>query len=168
MEKKITCRKIDGTTVEVLASELSFRPSVYGIAIQEGKVLLSPQFGDGYDFPGGGVDLGELLTDTLVRELKEETGLVVKPGQVLLVQDDFFFHPYKMKPLQTPLIYFFCDVVGGELSDSNFDEHEKEYAKKAEWVPLEKVSELKFYNSINSQKLIKDAVLFKKREAEFQ
>ncbi len=50
MEKKITCRKIDGTTVEVLASELSFRPSVYGVAIQDGKVLLSPQFGDGYDF----------------------------------------------------------------------------------------------------------------------
>ena len=115
MGKKITCRTIDGGTMAVLASELSFRPSVYGVVIQSEKVLLVPQFGDGYDIPGGGVDLGELLTDTLVREVREETGMMIKPIQVLLVQDDFFFHPIKKKPFQTPLIYFLCEVVGGEI-----------------------------------------------------
>jgi 8-oxo-dGTP pyrophosphatase MutT (NUDIX family) len=162
MDRTIKCRTIDGGSVEVLANELSFRPSVYGVVIQDGKVLLSPQFDDGYDIPGGGVDLGELLTETLVREVKEETGLDVKPIQVLLVQDDFFFHPYKKKPFQTPLIYFLCDVVGGEISDANFDEHEKEYAKQAEWVPLDKVPSLKFYNPIDSPKLIKEAFLFQR------
>ncbi len=164
MDKKIKCRTIDGGTVEVSASELSFRPSVYGVVIKDKKVLLVPQFGDGYDIPGGGVDLGELLTDTLVREVREETGLTVKPVQVLLVQDDFFFHPYKKKPFQTPLIYFLCAIVGGELSDANFDEHEKIYAKKAEWVPLEKISSLKFYNPIDSPKLIHDAVSYKNNQ----
>src|SRR6185436_3855978 len=104
MSKKITCRTINGGKIEVSADELAFRPSVYGVAIQDGKVLLSPQY-DGYDFPGGGVDLGELMHDTLIREVKEETGLDAKPQQVLLVQDDFFFHPNKKKPFQTPLIY---------------------------------------------------------------
>ena len=120
------------------------------------KVLLVPQW-DGYDIPGGGVDLGELLSDTLVREVKEETGFEVTPLQVLHVQDDFFIHPYKKKPYQTLLIYFLCDIVGGELSDSGFDEYEKEYAKKAEWVPLEKIPSLKFYNPIDNQKLIREA-----------
>jgi len=156
MEKTVKCRTIEGEIKEFPVSELSFRPSVYGVAIKDGKVLLSPQW-DGYDIPGGGVDLGELITDTLVREVKEETGLEVKPLRVLLVQDDFFFHPYKKKPLQTPLIYFLCEVVGGEISDKGFDEHEKKYAKKAEWMPLDKVPSLKFYNPINSPKLIKDA-----------
>lgn len=161
MDKKIKCRTIDGETIEASVDELSFRPSVYGVVIQDEKVLLVPQW-DGYDIPGGGVDLGEMLTDTLVREVKEETGLDVKPLQVLLVQDDFFFHPYKKKPFQTPLVYFLCDVVGGEISDAGFNEHEKDYAKKAEWVPLDKVPSLKFYNPIDSPKLIKDAVWMKR------
>ena len=156
MEKIIKCRTIDGGTKEFPVGELSFRPSVYGVVIKDEKVLLVPQW-DGYDIPGGGVDLGELVTDTLIREVKEETGLDVKPLQVLLVQDDFFFNPYKNKPFQTPLIYFLCEVTGGEISDKGFDEHEKEYAKKAEWIPLAKVPSLKFYNSINTPKLIKDA-----------
>lgn len=151
--------------MEVLASELSFRPSVYGLVIKDGKVLLVPQFGDGYDIPGGGVDLGELLTDTLAREVMEETGIIVKPVQVLLVQDDFFFHPIKKKPFQTPLIYFLCEATGGEISDANFDADEKLYAKKAEWVPIEKVPSLKFYNPIDSPKLIRDATSLLKRHS---
>lgn len=161
MEKTVKCRTIDGTFKEFPVSELSFRPSVYGIAIKDGCVLLSPQW-DGYDIPGGGIDLGELVTDTLVRELREETGLNVKPLRVLHVQDDFFFHPHKKKPLQTPLIYFLCEVIGGEISDKNFDIHEKEYAKKAEWVALGKIPSLKFYNPIDTPKLIERAIFMKK------
>jgi ADP-ribose pyrophosphatase YjhB (NUDIX family) len=161
MAKKIQCRTIDGGVYEASAEELSFRPSVYGVAIKDDKVLLVPQFGDGYDFPGGGVDLGELLTDTLIREVKEETGLDVEPGHVLLVKDNFFFHPYKKKALQTPLTYFLCEVVGGELSMEGFDEHEKEYAQKAEWVALDQVPHLKFYNDVDSPQLIKDALWMK-------
>lgn len=160
MDKKVTCRTIDGTTQEVLASELSFRPSVYGVVLRDDAVLLVPQW-EGYDFPGGGVDLGELLTDTLVREVYEETGLMVRPTQVLHVQDDFFIHPYKKKALQTPLIYFLCEVVSGELSDAGFDTNEKEYAKKAEWVPLENVASLIFKNPVDSPKLIQNAIRLK-------
>ncbi len=156
MNKRIKCRTIDGDYVEVSAEELTFRPSVYGVAVKDGNVLLVPQW-DGYDFPGGGVDLGELLTDTLIREVKEETGLDAKPGQVLLVQDDFFFHPNRKRAFQTPLIYFLCDIVGGELSTEGFDEHEKDYAKKAEWISLDKVPSLRFFNPVNSIELIKKA-----------
>ena len=160
MTKKITCRTIDGKTIEVSSEELTFRPSVYGVAIQDDKVLLVPQW-DGYDFPGGGVDLGELLHETLVREVKEETGLDAEPSRVLLVQDDFFFHPNKKKPFQTPLIYFLCTITGGEISTEGFDGDEKNYAKKAEWVPLDKIDTLKFFNPIDSPKLVKDALWLK-------
>lgn len=156
MDKKVKCRTIDGDFIEVPIEDLTFRPSVYGVAIKDGHVLLVPQW-DGYDFPGGGVNLGELLTDTLIREVKEETGLDVRSGQILLAQDDFFFHPNKKKSFQTPLLYFLCEVIGGEISTEGFDGDEKNYAKKAEWVSIEKVNTLKFFNPIDSVKLVKDA-----------
>jgi ADP-ribose pyrophosphatase YjhB (NUDIX family) len=52
--------------------------------IRDGKVLIvrrarSPAAGL-YTLPGGGVELGETLLDAVVREVREETALVVEPG----------------------------------------------------------------------------------------
>jgi 8-oxo-dGTP diphosphatase len=154
--KKIVCRGVHGEREEVGVEKLSFRPSVYGVVIKDNAVLLSPQW-DGYDIPGGGVDLGETLHDALKREVKEETGYDVEPGKVLLVENDFFIHPYSKKPLHTILIYYTCMIVGGALSDEGFDENEKLYAKKAEWVPLGKTGTLTFYNPVDTPSLIHEA-----------
>jgi 8-oxo-dGTP diphosphatase len=37
--------------------------------------------------PGGTVELGESLTEALVREMREETGLEVEPGELLTIFD---------------------------------------------------------------------------------
>jgi mutator protein MutT len=69
------------------------RPSVGvgAVLIHEGKVLLirrgkEPLRGR-WVVPGGTVEVGETLEQALVREVQEETGLVVKPGEVLTVFD---------------------------------------------------------------------------------
>lgn len=59
--------------------------------IHEGRVLLirrgkEPLRGR-WVVPGGTVELGETLEHALVREMDEETGLRVEPGEVLLVFD---------------------------------------------------------------------------------
>lgn len=155
-EKTVSCRTVpvDGTRTEVPLSELSFRPSVYGVVIEGGKVLLVPQW-DGYDFPGGAVDIGETILDALVREVKEETGYEVSPGRLLHVEDDFFIHPARKTAHQSILMFYECKVLGGELSDEGFTEHERAWSKKAKWIDLNEVESIRFMNPIDSVALIK-------------
>ena len=55
------------------------RPSVRGIIIKDGKVAMMHSLKyDYYKLPGGGIEEGESYEDTLVWEVKEESGLVVK------------------------------------------------------------------------------------------
>jgi len=69
------------------------RPAVGvgAVLIHEGKVLLirrgkEPLRGR-WVVPGGTVELGETLEEALVREIQEETGLVVRPVEVVTVFD---------------------------------------------------------------------------------
>ena len=155
--RKVICRDIHGERQEVAVGDLAFRPSVYGVAIRDGKVLLVPQW-DGYDFPGGGVDLGETLDEAFRREVFEETGLTVERGEILVCESDFFIHPASQKPYHCILSYYACRSIAGEISDKNFGEEEKQYTRKAEWVSLERIRELKFYHPVDSAVIISKAV----------
>ncbi|MFA5247541.1 MAG: NUDIX domain-containing protein [Candidatus Micrarchaeia archaeon] len=155
-ERKVVCHDIEGSKFEVLASELSFRPSVYAIIIKGNKTLLSKQL-DGYDFAGGGVDLGETLEEALIREVKEETGLEVKVGKLVLLGDSFFRKFTDKKFVHVIYAYYLCEVTGGALSTEFFDEHEKNYAQIAEWIDINAVDKLKFYNAVDSPKLLRKA-----------
>jgi len=88
------------------------RPSVRGIIIRDGKlaVVHSKKY-DYYSFPGGGIDAGESMEETLIREIREETGLAVLPESIreygLVVRkekgaiDDLFIQEN---------YYYLCDV----------------------------------------------------------
>lgn len=55
------------------------RPSVRGIIVRNGKIaMMHSKKYDYYKLPGGGMEQGEELKDTLVREVREESGLIVK------------------------------------------------------------------------------------------
>jgi ADP-ribose pyrophosphatase YjhB (NUDIX family) len=151
---KVTCKGLFGEVVEVDAEELRFRPSIYGLVVRDGKILLCPQW-DGWDYPGGGIDKGELMMDALVREVKEETGLIVQPAKLLDVSDNFFQPTFaKEQHWHSIKMYFVCDYVSGEISSDGFMEYEKTYMKEAQWVPIEDTPGLKFYNSTDNAKLI--------------
>ena len=154
MKKTITCRGLFGEEKEVLAEELSFRPSVYGVVVKDNAVLLSPQW-DGYDFPGGGIKPGETIDEALRRTFLKETGFVVKRRETLVAETSFFVFPGSGDCFETILLYFKCEIISGEISTENLSEDEKE----AEWVDLFRIDDLKYMNTIDtSPSIIKKAI----------
>lgn len=153
--KKATCRDLAGKTYEVDADQLKFRPSVYGVAVKDGKIMLSKQY-DGYDFPGGGVDLGETLQEALVREYKEETGFDISVGDLLWYQDSFYHDPdHDVHGYwQSLLFYYRCEVVGGEPSVAGAMPDEQQYIDLPEWVDLAKAKDAKWYTTANVQQIL--------------
>ncbi|MDX9893225.1 MAG: NUDIX domain-containing protein [Patescibacteria group bacterium] len=160
---KITCHNHEGILRDFDSSELTFRPSVYGILIKDNKVLLSKQW-DGYDFPGGGVNIDETLEQTLKREFFEETGLQVEPGKIVHAQTSFFFTRSGKRPYNAVVIYFLCQQVGGKLSIDNLDIYEKGYVGMPEWLDIEDLDKFKYYNPVDSPALIREALKIKNQQ----
>jgi ADP-ribose pyrophosphatase YjhB (NUDIX family) len=67
--------------------------------------------------PGGGVDYRETLAEALVREVAEETGLVVEIGPPILINDTI--DPAGSRHVVN--ITFTAAVVGGEITDAPQD-----------------------------------------------
>lgn len=155
----ITCVDIFGKKHDVATSELSWRPSAYGVVIQDGKVLLCKHFGK-FNLPGGSLDLGEKPEDAVIREIKEETGIDAVRPRLLGVDSDFFRMSHDDNPLchQTLLLYYVCEYAGGALSTDGFDKQEQKYAELAEWVPLDQLDELMITSSKDYRPYIKQAL----------
>lgn len=65
-----------------------------GVCVSDGKVLLCRPKGGEYSYlPGGHIEFGETGREALIREMKEETGLVAETGKLLgAVESQFVQH----------------------------------------------------------------------------
>lgn len=151
----ITCIDLDKKTYDVPVEKLRWRPSVYGIIIQDGQILLSPQF-DGYDIPGWGINIWEKIDKALIREVHEETGMEIEIQDLIHVDSNFFVHPRHPDDfLQSILIYYRARIIWWKLSTDCFDEDEKEHARMAEWISLSELENVKWASSVDLYPIIK-------------
>ena len=159
---KVTAKAVDGSEHEVDVDEMTWRPSVYGIVIHDGKILLSPQHGLGYDLPGGGMEMHENFEQTVIREVKEETGIDVKPISVVGCHDSLFIRSFtgsiEQKAEHSIQVYMRCEMTGGKLSTEGLDEDERDYTQLAEWIDISAIAKLPTANSVDFRKYIQKAV----------
>ncbi|MES2622162.1 MAG: NUDIX domain-containing protein [Bacteroidota bacterium] len=123
-----------------------FNVRVYGLLINEFNQLLVADevFKNGIrstKFPGGGLELGEGLSEGLKREFIEETGIEVTVKEHFYTTD-FFQHSYFDTESQIISIYYLCESTvwrSVKVSDKKFD-FEVIPGKEAEsfrWVNLQ-------------------------------
>ena len=111
--------------------DFRFRISVYGILLEGERILLQRHpLINKFCLPGGGVELGETISDSLKREFWEETGIKVKIMNLIDVSQDFFTHEGKCA--HSVLIFYKVKKVGGNLTINNEDSVEVKYFKLSE------------------------------------
>lgn len=91
---------------------------VRGAVIREGKILLIQEQADGrWAMPGGWADIGDFPSETVKREVREESGFEVRVEKVVAVIDANhvnpleFYHAYK--------IIFLCSITDGKPTTSH-------------------------------------------------
>jgi 8-oxo-dGTP pyrophosphatase MutT (NUDIX family) len=103
------------------------RPSSRAIIIKDGKIALvySNKY-NYYKFPGGGINESEDKIDALIREVKEEVGLIViknsikEYGEVKRIQKSNLNQIFYQENY-----YYLCDVEN-DLMKQNLDEYEQD------------------------------------------
>jgi len=151
----VTVRDMDGNESEAFINELSWRPACYGIVIKDDAVLLLKQY-NGYDLPGGGVNLGEQLESAVIREVKEEAGITVVNPKIVHAATSFFKRSYaEGNVVQSVSLYYVCDYESGEISVEGLDEHEQQYSEGCVWFPLADLDAIEVAASFDWRELIK-------------
>jgi 8-oxo-dGTP diphosphatase len=86
---------------------------------KDARVLLvkraHPPIQGQWSIPGGALEVGELVRDAAAREAREETGLIVEPGELLGVYDRVLRNADGRVQYHYVLVDFLCRPVGGEL-----------------------------------------------------
>lgn len=91
---------------------------VGALIIKDGRVIVvrrgkPPSVGE-WSIPGGLVEVGETLREAVAREVFEETGLMVEPGELLEVLERIFPDGEGRIRYHYVLADYLCTVTGGE------------------------------------------------------
>ncbi len=126
---------------------------VGAVIVSGGRVLLvrratEPLMGE-WSVPGGMLELGETLREGVRREVLEETGLVVEPGEVLDIFDSIFTDDQGRIQYHYVLIDYLCRLISGEAKAGTD-------VSEVRWVSESELAGLRLRGSIESS--LRDSV----------
>ena len=113
------------------------RNSARSIIIRGGKVAMVHSIKyDYYKFPGGGIEDGESPVEAMIRETREEAGLVVVPESV---KEYGFVHRIQKSDIDATECfiqdnyYFLCEAMD-QITDQQLDDYEAQESYRLEFV----------------------------------
>lgn len=112
--------------------------------------LLLATSGGGCQFPGGHREDGESIIDTVIREITEETGIILERAEIIepFFEIKHYSRNYKNsgKNRSSEMVYFYVNTDKKiNMEKIHLTEHEKESNFELHLVPLNEVE--KFINS---------------------
>lgn len=113
----------------------------------EGRILLQRRSDSGsWALPGGAMDIGETFAESVVREVKEETGFDVRVERIVGIYSDpghvFAYDDGEVR--QEFNICLACTIVGGELAVSG-------ESTDVRFVALDELANLTMHESIRKR-----------------
>ena len=91
---------------------------VRGVVFNEDAILLVRERADGkWTLPGGWVDVNESPSESVIREVFEESGYQTKALKLLACYDRNR-HPHPPHPYHVYKLFFYCEILGGSPSTS--------------------------------------------------
>ncbi|MBB3112354.1 8-oxo-dGTP diphosphatase [Paenibacillus phyllosphaerae] len=126
---------------------------VYALIYDEAekKVLMVSNKGEGWSLPGGAVEIGETLEQAIIRETKEETGLVIEVGSILAV-NEAFFPSHGSDGHHAIFMTFHAKVIAGEISIEDKNE-----IIEVKWVDINTANNLMPYHRDGVERLLKSS-----------
>lgn len=115
------------------------RIRVAGLFLRQGKILLAEHEKGGRRYwllPGGGMEYGESVEETLVRELREEAGLEIEVGKLLWVVESIPGDKHR----HVLNLILEAEAIGSELSPTP-----DRVLRDVRWVPLSRLSTLELF-----------------------
>lgn len=105
------------------------------VVVEAGSVLLvrrgrEPLKGH-WSLPGGLLEIGESLSAGVVREVREETGLMVEPLELIELLDRIHRDGDRVR-YHYVIADYLCRVMGGELKAAS-DADDVRWVERAEW-----------------------------------
>ena len=139
----VKCRTLFNQEKLIPAESLIQRPSVYGLIIQNGKLLVAKgQYTQRYVLPGGGIEKGEAIDAALVREVKEETGIEIEVREFLHFTTDFFYYDPLDLAIHGFLFFYGCKPLTTDLKLPDYPPEEGLEAPF--WVEIERLDSAAF------------------------
>lgn len=101
-----------------IGRDLLLLPSVAAIIRDEdGKILLQGKAENIWSLPAGAIEPGETPARAIVREVREETGLLVRPTRIAGVfgGENFRYTYSNSDAVEYTVVLFECEIRGGKL-----------------------------------------------------
>lgn len=109
--------------------------AIGAVIVESGRVLLvrrgSQPLKGQWSLPGGALELGESLAAGLVREVSEETGLIVEPVELIELLDRIHRDGERIR-YHYVIADYLCRVSGGSLTAAT-DADEARWVERSEW-----------------------------------
>ena len=127
------------------------------VIIKDKMILLSYETKkDLWMIPGGGMEDDEIASDTAIREVREETGYIIKPSDIVLEIDEYYGNSKYVS------YYFLGEVIG--MANRKLTEGEERDGLEPRWIPVEEAIAI-FSNYMNYSQEEKQGMYYREYSA---